>query len=91
MQRIGIGIVLTCILLSVVVWAQSSTNYKLLGSNLNSGGSVSMASTSYKANITLGQSSPIGVSSSTSYQAQIGVQYIYHAQAIPNSYLLWTK
>lgn len=91
MQRIGIGLVFMCMLLSVVVWAQSSTNYKLLGGNLNSGGSVSMASTNYKASITLGQNSPIGVSSSTSYQAQIGVQYIYHSQAISNSYLLWTK
>jgi hypothetical protein len=91
MKRIGIGIVLACLLLSVVVLAQSSTNYKRVGGNLNSGGNASMASVNYKASITLGQSGPIGVSSSASYQTQMGVQYVYSAQASSNSYLLWTK
>jgi hypothetical protein len=37
MKRICIGIVLVCLLLSAVAWAQSSANYNLVGSNLNSG------------------------------------------------------
>ena len=91
MKRMCLGIVLMWALLSVVVWAQSSANYKLVGANLSSGGSVNMASTNYKTSVTFGQSSPVGVSNSASYQAQIGVQYVYRVSTTSNSYILWTN
>lgn len=89
MKRICLCIVVMWALLSVVVWAQSSATYQLVGANLNSGGSVNMASTNYKVSITIGQSSPIGVSNSASYQAQMGVQYVYTTAS--NSFILWTR
>jgi len=73
------------------VHTQSSANYKIVGGNLNSGGSVNMASGNYRASITFGQSSPIGVSNSASYQAQMGVQYVYTQTAASANYLLWTQ
>lgn len=94
MKRIIILLVVVlCCMIPAGVSPQSSTNYKIVGGNLNSGGQTNMGSTNYRASVTLGQSSPIGVSSSASYQAQMGVQYIYAAQtsAASNSYLLWTK
>lgn len=87
-------IMLTCCLIPARGLTQSSANYRVIGANLNSGGSVNLASNTYKNSVTFGQSGPIGESNSTLYQAQIGVQYIYRAQASQvssNSYILWTK
>lgn len=86
-------VIICCAALPVGVSSQSSANYNIIGGDLNSGGGVNMTSSSYRNSLTFGQSSPIGIASSASYQMQMGVQYIYHAQtpAPANSYLLWTK
>lgn len=80
-------VILFCVV-GTVALTQSSTEYSIIGGNLNAGGSVSIASTSYETGFTFGQSSPIGVSNSASYQAQMGVPYIYHEMNSRNR-LLW--
>jgi hypothetical protein len=90
-QMFVVLVLVICCLVPVGVSPQSSANYRIVGGDLNSGGQTNMSSTIYHTSATLGQSSPIGASNSTSYQTQIGIQYIYHTQAVSKSYLLWTK
>lgn len=88
-------VVILCWIIPLEISSQTSSNYHVIGGDLNSGGSAGMASGNYRNSVTIGQSSPIGASNSASYQMQMGVQYIYHspssAPPAPNSYLLWTK
>ncbi len=94
MRKYGVIGIIVCVLLPAGVFAQSSENYSLTGGDLNSGGRVEMSSANYTASTTIGQSSPVGTADSTSYQVQIGVQYIYASQGTStseDSYLLWTK
>ena len=78
MRRIILGISLAGILAVVVTvgaLAMSSTNYRLdWFTPLTSGGGGGMASASYAANITVGQTA-IGESSSASYGTGLGFWY----------------
>jgi hypothetical protein len=70
---ISLVVILLCILLMTgVVWAMSSTNYRLdWFTPLTGGGGGATDSTNYAANVTVGQTA-IGSSSSTNYGACLG-------------------
>lgn len=70
---ISLVIILLCILLMAgIVWAMSSTNYRLdWFTPLTTGGGGSSDSTNYAADFTVGQTA-IGQSSSTNYDACLG-------------------
>jgi len=75
-EAIALAVTLLCCLVLVsVALAQASANYRLPWSALASGGP--MQSAQYAMNSTLGQSSPIGHSASSSYR--IGAGYWYGA------------
>ena len=67
-----LAVTLLCILLVAgVVWAMSSTNYRLDWFTPLTGGGGAADSTSYRVNLTVGQSA-IGTASSTSYGGCLG-------------------